>query len=34
MHKGNIVMVEGGIMHELKASALAAQNWYHIAKVH
>jgi len=34
MHEGNVVTVEGGIMHELKASALAARDHYYIARVH
>jgi len=34
VHKGNVVMVEGGIMDELKASALSTQDRYYIARVH
>ena len=35
MYSGNnIVMVEGRIMHELRASALSAQDRYYIARVH
>ena len=34
VHEGNVVMVEGEIMHELKASALSARDHYYIAQVH
>ena len=34
MHEGGVVMVEGEIMHELKASALSARDRYYIARVH
>ena len=30
----DVVTVEGKIMHELKATALAAQDHYYIARVH
>jgi len=34
VHEGDVVMVEGEIMHEPKASALATQDRYYIARVH
>ena len=34
VRKGNVVTVEGGIMHELKVSALSARDHYYIAQVH
>jgi len=34
VHEGDVVMVEGEIMHDLKASALAARDHYYIARVH
>ena len=34
VHEGNVVMVEGGIMHELKASALSTRDRYYIDRVH
>ena len=34
MREGNIVMVEGRIMHEPKASTLFARDRYYIAQVH
>jgi len=34
VHEVNVVKVGGGIMHELKASALSAQDCYYIARVH
>ena len=34
VHEGDVVMVEGKIMHELKASALAARDRNYIARVH
>ena len=33
MHEGDVVTVEGEIMHKPKASALAAQDRYYIARV-
>ena len=34
VHEGDVVTVEGEIMHEPKASALSAQDRYYIARVH
>jgi len=34
MHEGNVVTVEGGIMHKPKASALSTQDRYYIARVY
>jgi len=34
VHEGNVVMVEGGIMHKLKVSALSTRGRYYIAQVH
>ena len=34
VHEGDVVTVEGEIMHEPKASALAARDHYYIARVH
>jgi len=34
VHEGNVVTIEGKIMHEPKASALSAQDRYYIAQVH
>ena len=34
VHEGNVVTVEGRIMHELKVSALSAQDHYYIAQGH
>jgi len=34
VHEGNVVMVDGGIMHEPKVSALSARDHYYIARVH
>ena len=34
MHEGDVVTVEGEIMHEPKASALSARDRYYIARVH
>ena len=34
VHEGDVVTVEGEIMHEPKASALSAQDRYYIAQVH
>ena len=34
MREGNAVTVEGGIIHELKLSALSAQNRYYIARTY
>jgi len=34
VHEGNVVMVEGGILHEPKAGALSSLECYYIARVH
>ena len=34
VHEGDVVTVEGEIMHELKVSALSAQDHYYIAQGH
>ena len=34
MYDGDVVMVEGEIMHEPKASALSTQDHYYIGRVH
>ena len=34
VHEGDVVTVEGKIMHEPKASALSARDRYYIARVH
>ena len=34
VHEGDVVTVEGEIMHEPKVSALAAWDYYYIAQVH
>jgi len=34
VHKGDVVTVEGEIMHETKASALSTWDGYYIARVH
>jgi len=34
VHEGNVVMVEGGIMHEPKAGALSSLDCYYIARLH
>jgi len=34
VYEGDVVMVEGEIIHELKASALSARDRYYIARVH
>jgi len=34
VHEGNVVTVEGEIMHEPKASALSSRDRYYIARVH
>ena len=34
MHEGDVVTVEGEIMHEPKVSALSARDCYYTARVH
>jgi len=34
VHEGDVVMVEGEIMHEPKVSALSSRDRYYIARVH
>ena len=34
MHEGDVVTVEGEILHEPKASALSTRDRYYIARVH
>jgi len=34
VHEGDVVTVEGEIMHEPKVSALSARDRYYIARVH
>ena len=34
MHEGDVVTVEGEIMHKPKASPLSARDHYYIARVH